>query len=213
MSKKSFDSIAKSYAFLESFLFGDRLQEARTFALSQSKQEIKTALVIGDGNGSFAIELLKTHPNCKIDSIDISTKMLEVSKQRITDVFGSEQQNLNTILCDATHFDLPNNHYDFIGLHFILDCFDSEQCKRLLEKTSNALKETGILSYADFEIPTQQPNRLVSTGFIRLLYLVFRMITGLETQSLPQIEWPETLKPIQAHSQLGGLLISRSFKK
>jgi ubiquinone/menaquinone biosynthesis C-methylase UbiE len=211
--KRSFDTIASPYAALERMTFGHRLQKARTYALRQIDRPIKRALLLGDGNGSFAIELLSRHPDCQIDSIEISPKMLAISQQRISVTLPGNADRYHPILADALNYDFGNACYDFVGLHFFLDCFEDPECEQLIQATTAALETRGVLSFADFNIPTKQPYRYVGRCLIRLLYLSFRLLTGLKTKRLPQCKWPNSLKQIHAVQTLKGLFQKRVFVK
>ncbi|MEM1222195.1 MAG: class I SAM-dependent methyltransferase [Verrucomicrobiota bacterium] len=206
--KRSFDLIANSYASLERLTFGSRLQAARTYCLSRIDQPINRALLIGDGNGSFAIELLKQHPSCQVDSLEISPKMLEVSRRRIHKAIGSGSYQLNAIPVDARDYTYREHHYDFIGLHFILDCFSNDDCAHVIQAVTHSLKVGGYVSYADFNIPPRQPLKLFSRCLVRCLYFGFNLSAGLETTKLPEFDWTEQLSPVAEYEQLKGLLRS-----
>ncbi|MEM7791912.1 MAG: class I SAM-dependent methyltransferase [Verrucomicrobiota bacterium] len=206
--KRSFDSIAHSYATLERLTFGGKLQSARTFGLSRIDRPIERALLIGDGNGSFAIELLRRQPSCRIDSLDISPKMHKVSRQRIDEAIGASGYALKAISADARNHAFDKNYYDFVGLHFILDCLSDEDCMNLVRDSANALNKGGYLSFADFNIPSRQPSKFISVYLIRCLYFGFNLATGLKTNRLPKFDWPVELSKIGEHQQLGGILKS-----
>lgn len=210
---RSFDTIAAPYAVLERLTFGHKLQEARTYALRKIDRPIKRALLLGDGNGSFAIELLKRHPQCQIDSVEISPNMLEISKQRIAKALKSESYAYHPILADARSYPFPEATYDFVGLHFFLDCFNDADCKHLIHEATRALESGGLLSFADFSIPTKQPYRCLAQFLVRGLYLGFRILAGLQTERLPNLLWPTPLKQIHSKGRLCGLLANKLFVK
>lgn len=213
MINRSFDRIAKFYALAEKAFFGNTLQKARTFGLEHRESPIDRCLLIGDGNGSFAIELLRRHPSCEVFSIDISSKMLETSARRIERELKSSIANFHPIIGDAASIEFEANAYDFVGLHFVLDCFDTPTCNRLIHNSVDALRHGGTLSYADFEIPRSQPKRFLAKAFVRFLYLLFRGAAGLKIQSLPIISWPSSLTKQQEGRLIGGLLNSKTFTK
>jgi tRNA (cmo5U34)-methyltransferase len=211
--KRSFDNIAASYAVLERLTFGRRLQDARTFALRQIHRPIKRALLLGDGNGSFAIELLKRHPNCQIVSVEISPKMLAISQQRIKAAMNGARYAYDPILADARDYDFPATNYDFVGLHFFLDCFNDANCERIIQAATKALEPGGVLSFADFGRPAKQPYRGLAHVCVRSLYFGFRLLSGLQTTRLPQCHWPPALKQTHEKQSLKGLLSNKAFVK
>ncbi|EDY83030.1 Methyltransferase domain family [Verrucomicrobiia bacterium DG1235] len=199
----SFDTIAGAYERLERLTFAGSLQAARFSCLDHVKA-CEFGLLIGDGDGRFSSELLQQNPSIKLDSIDISPRMLELAQARS----GPNAARLTTINANAIEFSYPKNSYDFIGLHFCLDCFTQSEISRLLPRLENALKPGGIIAYSDFQ--SQNTWHRVA---IRLLYLSFKLVAGLKTQNLPQVEWSEQLKPIEEKQFLGGLVFSKLLRK
>jgi len=212
--KRSFDTIAAPYAFLERLTFGRQLQVTRSYVLNQLQRPVHRALLLGDGNGSFAIELLQRHPDCRIDSLDISPKMLAISQRRIRQsVPHAAAANWHPILADAKSHTLDGTDYDFIGLHFFLDCFKESDCQRIVRHMTAALQTDGILSFADFSIPQKQPHRSLAYIVVRSLYLGFNLMAGLKTKRLPSVDWPPALQLTHADQRLGGLLSNQVFVK
>lgn len=199
----TFDTLAKVYEPLEKISFAGRLQKTRLFCISYT-EDLSRALLIGDGDGRFSSKLLAANPHIKIDSVDISRAMLEVSKKRA----GSNGNRLYPRLGDATNLWYPRSHYDFIGLHFCLDCFSQFDTDELLTKLEDALQEGGIIAHSDFQTKRTW-HRLV----VRCLYLSFRLAAGLKTQRLPEVKWSEQIQPVSREETLGGLLFSEVLKK
>ncbi|MEM8867071.1 MAG: class I SAM-dependent methyltransferase [Verrucomicrobiota bacterium] len=209
----TFDTIAPAYTLLERLTFGTALQNARTAGLYQVTGHIQKALLIGDGNGQFATELLRRHPECTIDSIDQSRKMLTISQRRIEKTINLSANQFQPICADIRSCEIKKNYYDFVGLHFVLDCFNDEDCERVIERVIQALQLGGKLSYADFAIPEKQLPAWFARTSIYLLYQVFRIFAGLNARRLPQFNWPTTLAPIHQSQQLQGLLECQLFEK
>jgi len=185
---RSFDTIASAYAFLERISFGPYLQRARCYGLAQTEKPIQRALLLGDGNGKLALEILKRYPKCRIVSIDLSSAMQDEARRRVKAHFGETPWNYHLTCADARKCAFSMDGFDFIGLHFFLDCFSDEDCDMLLEKCTLALKPGGTLSFADFNIPTKQPMRVFGWALIKALYFSFRLTTGLKTQRLPKLK-------------------------
>lgn len=209
---RSFDKIAPVYATLEKLCFGQNLQNIRIAGLSQMKDPAQRVLLLGDGYGALSIEILRRFPQCRIDSIDISPGMLEQARAQIEKILGEVPGGYQGICADALETDFGCRCYDYIGLNFFLDCFSSEQCRRIIDRCSEALKPDGLLAYGDFTLPEKRIGRAFGIVLIRLLYLGFKMTTGLKNQSLPKIEWPDNLKRIHQTERLGGLLEAKTFK-
>ena len=91
----SFDRIASSYRFLEWIAFCDVLQRARTAFIPQTVDN-RRALVVGEGDGRFLVELLRTNPRIEVDCVDTSKKMLGLARARAA-VIPSKARNLTSI--------------------------------------------------------------------------------------------------------------------
>ena len=75
MNKPSFDGLAPWYFLLEKLSFGNQLQKCRLSQLEELK-DASSVLILGDGNGRFLESFLKFNVKAKIDSLDISQKMI-----------------------------------------------------------------------------------------------------------------------------------------
>lgn len=210
--KRSFDSIAKIYHISERICFGQILQNVRIDSLQHLAKEPKRILLIGDGNGSLAIELLKRYPNAEVSSLDYSAGMHSEARQRVQSTYGELPSRYTQIHANILHYPLNQGCYDYIALNFVLDCFNDTDCAILLQKCLNALRIGGYVAYGDFSIPNKQPNRWLSRCLLRLLYFCFWLGAGLKTKKLPKIHWPETLEIIHSRRFLAGLLQSKLYR-
>ncbi len=199
----SFDQLAKIYEPLERLTFAGRLQQIRCFCIPHI-QQCQRGLLIGDGDGRFSSALLKSNPNIQLASIDISQSMLETAKQRA----GPNAPRLTTYISDALEFPYPDETYDFIGLHFCLDCFSQNAIDLLLPQLSQALAPGGVIAYSDFKADKPWQKLLV-----RGLYLCFRVGAGLKTKQLPEVKWSSSYATIAETEILSGLIFSRVLKK
>ena len=73
----SFDLLAPHYRWLETIVFGNALQKARTCWISNIPRPKRT-LLLGAGNGRFLCELLQVHPD--VDCLDASERMLQLAR-------------------------------------------------------------------------------------------------------------------------------------
>lgn len=211
--ERSFDNIARLYAPLERMTFGFILHRARLDSLQHSTISPQNALILGDGDGRYTVELLKRHPNCAIDSIDISPAMHAQARQRLVEQFGQIPPNYRAIAADARDTEFPSTPYDFIGLHFFLDCFNHRDCRALIAKCTASLQAEGTLSFTDFTVPPQGFGKYFGSVLIWLLYLSFRWSTGLKTRRLPDFNWPDNLECIHQRTELFGVLENKLFRK
>src|SRR6476660_3262445 len=78
----SFDAVAPWYRALERIAFGNALQRARVAWLGEISSP-RRALIIGEGDGRFLSELLRTHSTVEVDCVDASERMLALARQRL----------------------------------------------------------------------------------------------------------------------------------
>ena len=206
--KKSFDRLANSYWLLEVLAFGKRLEVVRSSGLKYAKNA-RRALLIGDGDGRFAAQLLKVNAQLRIHSLDSSRAMLRTARRRIRRETPAAGCHYVPIQADARRFAYAANSYDFIALNFVLDCFQPGAAKGLLQALSHSLEPRGVLFYCDFEMPQGPPHkRLAARWVIRLLYCFFNLVTDIKTSALPELVWPRTLRLAERKTWLGGVLAS-----
>ncbi len=207
--RRSFDNLAKSYASLERLMFGRYLERSRLHGITVFESpHLQRALVLGEGDGRFTINALKEYPNLLVDSIERSLKMREQTKMRIQKLGEAYENRHRVIANEAQSFTFPNSEYDVVVVQYFLDCFNSNDANELLVKISRTLKPDGKLVYADFSIPENSPARWTGKAIILFLYLFFRFTTDIETNRLPALEWPQSLKPTSRQFLLKGLLTS-----
>lgn len=109
------------------------------FILKHVPQNCENAIEIGCGTGAFARLLAR---RCKrVIALDLSSEMIRVARAR-----SSEFDNLDFQLADATTWDFPQSHFDFISsiatLHHL-------QQRELFVKMKDALKPGGVLVVVD----------------------------------------------------------------
>ncbi len=198
-----FDQLANVYEPLERMSFAGQLQEIRCYCIPHVKDS-RRGLLLGDGDGRFSSALLNSYKNILLDSIDISSGMLELAQKRA----DTNSDRLRAQVADAIEYEYPIDTYDFIGLHFVLDCFSQDAIDILLPMLEASLKPGGLIAYSDF-----QANRFWQRLVVRCLYLAFRLGAGLTTSRLPSVKWSPQLECIAQTERLGGLLFSRVLRK
>jgi len=212
--KRSFDNIARVYARLESLTFGDLIERARDHALSAiDPAKPQTALLLGDGDGRFACRALRSNPLLHIDSIDNSPSMLRLAQSRIETVDSRLLERYSPIESNALNHTFETAKYDIVVTQFFLDCFQSEQANRLIDRLHASIKPKGRFAYADFSIPEKQPWNFLGRFLLKTLYHCFRSTTDIRATRLPSLQWPASLVPESRNEQLKGLLLSEIRSK
>jgi hypothetical protein len=69
--------------------------------------------------------------------------------------------------------------YDLIATHFFLDCFAMEELRTLVCRVSERCVPGGQWLVSEFSIPAEGVRRVAAAALIRVMYLFFRVATGL----------------------------------
>jgi len=123
-----------------------------SFLLKHLPQNCEHALEIGCGTGAFARQLAE---RCRrVVGLDLSPEMIRIARER-----SRHLENLEFQLADATAWNFPQSHFDFIcsiaTLHHV------ERQRELLLKVRRALKPRGVFVVLDLV----QSNSLVERMF------------------------------------------------
>jgi SAM-dependent methyltransferase len=178
----NFDPVARSYRWMEYLSFGRSLMHCRNYFLPQLVS-CRSALLLGDGDGRFLARLLVTNPGITADVVDTSAAMLRLLKRRANSSVGDAGTRLRIHHLSALTFS-PERIYDLIVTHFFLDCLTQSEVDGLTVHLAKYMHPGGLWLVSEFRIP-RGAMRWPSRFTIWLLYLGFRLITGLRTNALP----------------------------
>ena len=173
------DSIAPFYDLFERVAFGGRLQRHRVAFLSAAAGKSR-ALIVGDGDGRFTQALASSYPDLEIDSLEMSTGMLAVARQRLTAL-----TRVHLTQGDALEYPFLQTTYDIVFTHFFLDCFDNRQVSDLVTRLSGALKRDSLWIISEFRQAPRGWRKVFTQAWLNIMYFFFRHATGLETRCLP----------------------------
>ncbi len=177
----NFDRVARIYRWAEYLALGPLLQRCRMQFLPALKFK-RCAHVLGDGDGRFAAALLRQAPSAILLAIDSSRSMLRLLEARcaldgnagrLTTIQGSALDNSALPACDL------------IATHFFLDCLTQGEVERLVAQLGQDVQPGCSWVISDFGLPRHTIARWLAGLYIRLLYRAFRVLTGLQTQRLP----------------------------
>jgi ubiquinone/menaquinone biosynthesis C-methylase UbiE len=171
IEKMNADRIARLYRWLEYAIFGNTLQQRRTAFLTDIA-DARRVLVLGDGDGRFLEKLVEHNPQAHVDYVDLSGHMLKLARVRA----GSERVTYHQ--ANALEIALPEHEYDLIVTHFFLDCFDETGASRLVERAARAACPNARWLISEFRRTWWSP------PLLGVLYLFFRITTGLKTRRL-----------------------------
>jgi SAM-dependent methyltransferase len=212
LDRPNFDRIAPIYRCAEYATFGRSLEKCRNRYLPQL-QRSHNALVLGDGDGRFLAHLLAANPGLTADAVDTSRTMLHLLEQRAKAISPDARGRLRTHHANALDFS-PERSYDLIVTHFFLDCLSQTEIQTLFARIAPYVEPGGLLVLSEFRIP-QGAMYFPSRILVRLLYLAFRLLTGLRICRLP--DYATALNSagfvrIAQHLSLGGLLVSELWQ-
>lgn len=208
-----FDRLARPYRWMEYLAFGRALQRCRCHFLPNLKST-RQALLLGDGDGRFAEQLLRGAPQARVLALDASAAMLANLQQRCQRAGLGKRVNVQQADLTAPLPTLAiSQKYDLVTTHFFLDCLSEEEVRLLAERLLPLLTRDARWIISEFHVPgtaLRTPARLL----IRSLYIAFRLLTGLRTQRMPQYGNVlvglgfQRSRPV---FHLGGLLVSEMW--
>lgn len=169
------DKFARWYALAEHLAFWRALERRRNCFLV-NVHDVRQVLVLGDGDGRALVELLRACPDAQVEYIDLSVRMLEIAQRRV-----GATDRVQWAVANALNTSYPAAHYDLIVTHFFLDCLDAAQVNTLVERLVKAMQPGGRWLVSEFRAEAAW-----SKAVVRLLYLFFRMMTGLGVTRLPE---------------------------
>jgi hypothetical protein len=182
----NFDPVARLYRWLEYLSFGPWLVRCRNAQLAHLTVA-RHALLLGDGDGRFLLQLLAVNPGLRADVVDSSRSMLTILDRRVRPS-GGEKIRLH--LVDALQWE-PSGaigticQYDLIVSHFFLDCFFPHQLEQLFDRILPHARPGAQWVVSEFAVPRNPLTAFLARGIIASLYRVFGLLTGLPVRALP----------------------------
>lgn len=205
----NFDRVARVYRWAEYVALGTLLQRTRMHFLPQVASR-KRALLFGDGDGRFLAELLSRNVELQATAVDSSKRMLHLLSARCKPYTN----RLNTVH-GAAQCVVPDSDTDLIVSHFFLDCLTQGDVSTLTQRIARALRPGAAWLLSDFAVPDVPWLRRPAALYIRLLYLVFRVSTGLRVSHLPDIQGAMHIagfRRVGRHTSLFGILYTELWQ-
>ena len=216
--RRTFDHLARWYRVLEVLLFRGALERARTEQMDALAQ-CPRILLLGEGDGRFAQELLRRYPSASITIVERSQGMLKRCRQRLGGVSESSQQyDVQYIEADIGDWlARPTSvQWDAIVTLFFLDCFEDPELANIVSELARRLCPKGLWLYADFQQTEHGLHRVFTRALIRVLYIFFAVQTDIRARRLvdprPWLRHHKLSQKTRCRS-LGGLLVSELWQK
>ena len=203
----NFDRVARIYRWAEYLSLGPFLQQTRTHFLPQLR-DCRSAFVLGDGDGRFLARLMQQNPELSACAIDTSDAMLKQLKQNCASASAGADERLQAHQSSALDA-IPFADVDVVVTHFFLDCLTQSEVNRLTKTYSQVLAPGTFWVISDFALPRKTWLRPLAALYIRSLYLVFHVLTGLRVKQLPDPQAALTnanFRRTSRHDLLNGLI-------
>ncbi|XOV92740.1 MAG: class I SAM-dependent methyltransferase [Bacteroidota bacterium] len=190
----NFDRIAWCYDPLKRLVFGQKLDQAAKFHLSEIKPN-SSVLVIGGGTG----EILEALPKeTEVIYVEESAKMIAKARRH-------RQSNILWVNKNFLNYHLPRP-VDHVVCPFILDLFDDDTLQGMIVGIKEALSEHGDLIVTDFN----QKNKFLLASML----LFFRITSNVPAMKLPSIHeklLEAKFNPIKSASFMGDFVFSTVY--
>jgi len=170
-----FDSIAPSYDFLNHFLsFGtDRIWRKKAIRIISESYKNPRILDVAAGTADLSIAAIKLDPE-HITGIDISVKMLEIGREKISRKRLDDRIEL--IQGDSEKIPFANDHFDVAMVAFGVRNF-ADPLKGLSEMT-RVVRRGGMVMVLEFSKPVKSPVRqLYNFYFLNVLPNIGRLFS------------------------------------
>ena len=134
---RKYNWIAPIYDLFGILMESKARQRALEMAAIQNGEKI---LEVALGTGLNFVEILKRNPNGWVDGIDVSMKMVEKARKRIS---KTGQKNYTLYLCDCRHLPFEDETFDIIMNQYLLDILPVEDFIPILLEFKRVLKDGG----------------------------------------------------------------------
>ena len=172
MRSNDFDSVAKWYDRLSNLVFGSDIKEAQRCYLKELPIDGRL-LIIGGGTGWILKEIGIVRPNLKVDYVEYSAKMIELSKNVKTEL--SEIQFIH-----GSERDIPKINYDAVMTNFFLDVFDPNRLGKVMEQLKSCMAKEGVWLCTDF----REAGKWYQDILIWVMHVFFRLVVKLDAKTL-----------------------------
>jgi len=165
-----FDRISSKYDVLNHLLSLniDKVWRRKT-ARAVAKHQPATILDLATGTADLAIALAKSNPKAHIIGMDISEKMLEIGKRKVTK--QKMDSRIELLIGDAASLPFEDNIFDAVTVAFGVRNF--EDLDKGLSEIHRVLKPNGQVVILEFSMPERFPvKQLYHFYFKHLLPLI-----------------------------------------
>jgi ubiquinone/menaquinone biosynthesis C-methylase UbiE len=134
---RKYDRIASIYDIFGLFMESKARQKALDIAAIKDGEKI---LEVALGTGLNFVEILKRNPSGWVEGIDISVKMLERARKRIS---RSRCENYRLNLCDCRRLPFEDKTFDVLMNQYLFDILPVDDFFPILVEFKRVLKDGG----------------------------------------------------------------------
>ena len=161
--EKMFDSISFEYDLLNAIMtFNSHKRWKKNILNIAKKLKPKNALDIATGTADIAINL-GSISNCDVIGVDISEKMLNVGREKITKMKLTKAVRLES--GDAENLNFKDNYFDLVTIGFGVRNF--QDLEKGLSESLRVLKAKGTLIVLETSVPENRIMKLFYSIFTR----------------------------------------------
>ncbi len=201
-----FDSISNEYDFLNNIItFGGHVKWKNDIVKIARENNPKTILDIATGTADIAIKLSEIE-NSKIIGIDISTKMLDVGREKIHNKDLAKRVELKK--GDAENLEFDSNSFDIISIGYGVRNF--ENLEKGLKESFRVLSSKGKLIILETSIPANVLIRFVFNIYTRLFIRLISNIFSKNPNAYKYLE--KSAKKFPSGNDFANILIGTGFK-
>jgi len=179
-SRTKYGDLVRVYDFLEYLNFGNISKKSRDYFLGKFPFKAKNPLIAACGTGDFVVEYIRTEKPDALTINDLSTEMLERTKQRIHDLPWDGK--LSVLHGDVTMLK-QSEAYDFISITYFISMFSPKPRLELLLKIKQLLRDDGLLLIADY----MKPHRFIMFPVYYINWFVVCMFFWIFSHTKPNV--------------------------
>ena len=158
-----FDAISLEYDLLNGLMTFNNHKRWKKNIFSIAKNlNPSNALDIATGTADIAINLASI-PNCEVVGVDISEQMLNVGREKITNMKLGKSVRLES--GDAENLNFKDNYFDLVTIGFGVRNF--QNLKKGLSESFRVLNEKGTLIILETSVPENRIMKLLYSIFTR----------------------------------------------
>lgn len=178
-----FNKIAHFYDDLKQIVFGNKLHVAECYFLHNITSG-SNVLIIGGGTGDYLIEILKLKMVNSIVFLDLSSKMIELCKQKVRNI-NPDWLLIIDFRIGSIEMVKDDEFFNVICTNFFLDMFSNKSLSEILPRLHKRLVKNGKWQYTDF----QNSSNLYNQILLKFMYLFFGYMCKIEASKLPNTDF------------------------